>query len=181
MFNVGGGEVLVILLVALLVLGPDKLPEAARNAGKMMRQIRQLSSGFQQEIRQALDDDPSSKPPTGVPGTSSGPALPPLNESPDLSAAAAEAAVAGEVQLSPNDAVAAPGTDLPGSNHRSPTSEVTADSSSGVADASSGVADSSSGVADGSTGEGVADGSTGEQVNVPQPDISFDGPGTSFG
>ena len=35
-FNVGAGELLVVLLVALLVLGPDKLPQAARNVGKAM-------------------------------------------------------------------------------------------------------------------------------------------------
>lgn len=97
MLNVGGGEILVILLVALLVLGPDKLPDAARNAGKLMRQVKQLSSGFQQEIRQALDDDPSSQRPTNVPGTSAGPALAPFDETGDMSAAAAEAAAAGEV------------------------------------------------------------------------------------
>ncbi len=35
MFNVGGGEVLVILLIAIIVLGPDKLPNAAKQAGKL--------------------------------------------------------------------------------------------------------------------------------------------------
>ena len=35
MGNLGGGEILVILLVALLVLGPSKLPDAARQLGKI--------------------------------------------------------------------------------------------------------------------------------------------------
>ena len=56
MFNVGGGELLVILLVALIVLGPTKLPEAARQFGRAMNEIRKLSTGFQREMRQALDD-----------------------------------------------------------------------------------------------------------------------------
>jgi len=56
MFNVGGGEVLVILLVALLVLGPNKLPEAARQVGQAMGHVRRLSSGFQRELREAMDD-----------------------------------------------------------------------------------------------------------------------------
>jgi sec-independent protein translocase protein TatB len=57
MFNVGGGELLVILLVALLVLGPQRLPDAARQVGRVMGDIRRISSGFQQELRDALDAD----------------------------------------------------------------------------------------------------------------------------
>lgn len=56
MFNIGGGELLVIFLVALVVLGPNKLPEAARQVGKMMGEFRKLSAGFQQEVRQAMND-----------------------------------------------------------------------------------------------------------------------------
>jgi sec-independent protein translocase protein TatB len=57
MFNVGGGELLVILLIALLVLGPDRLPGFAKKAGKVMGDIRRISNGFQSEIRQAMDFD----------------------------------------------------------------------------------------------------------------------------
>ncbi len=56
MFNVGGGELLVILLVALIVLGPTKLPDAARQFGRVMNELRRISSGFQREMREALDD-----------------------------------------------------------------------------------------------------------------------------
>jgi sec-independent protein translocase protein TatB len=55
MFNVGGGEILVILLVALIVLGPAQLPKAARQVGQVMSEIRRISSGFQQELTSALD------------------------------------------------------------------------------------------------------------------------------
>ncbi|MDQ6698113.1 MAG: Sec-independent protein translocase protein TatB [Actinomycetota bacterium] len=55
MFNVGGPEVLVILLVALIVLGPDKLPKAVRSVGNVMSELRRMSGGFQDEIRNALD------------------------------------------------------------------------------------------------------------------------------
>jgi sec-independent protein translocase protein TatB len=60
MFNVGGGELIVILLVALIVLGPQRLPGAARQLGKTMGDLRRLSSGFQDEVRQALEtaDEP---------------------------------------------------------------------------------------------------------------------------
>ncbi len=52
--NLGAGEILVILLLALLLLGPDKLPGAARSIGKGMSQFRQLSQGFEDEVRSAM-------------------------------------------------------------------------------------------------------------------------------
>lgn len=56
MFNVGGGEVLVILLVALVVLGPDKLPGAMRQLGTFAGEMRRISRGFQTDLRSALDE-----------------------------------------------------------------------------------------------------------------------------
>src|SRR6476646_2108097 len=40
MFNVGTGELILIAVVALLVLGPKRLPELARGIGKFMREFR---------------------------------------------------------------------------------------------------------------------------------------------
>lgn len=56
MFNVGGGEIIVIALIALIFLGPQRLPDAARKAGKMMRDLRELSAGFQREVQQAFEE-----------------------------------------------------------------------------------------------------------------------------
>ena len=56
MLNIGGGELLVIMLVALIVLGPTKLPGAAQQAGKFMSELRKLSTGFQREMRDAMND-----------------------------------------------------------------------------------------------------------------------------
>ncbi len=56
MGNLGGMEVLVILVVALIVLGPTKLPEAARQVGKAVNEVRRISGGFQREMREALQD-----------------------------------------------------------------------------------------------------------------------------
>jgi sec-independent protein translocase protein TatB len=62
MFNVGGGELLVIMLVALIVLGPQRLPGAARQVGKVMGDIRRVSSGFQQELKDAFDAESDDTP-----------------------------------------------------------------------------------------------------------------------
>lgn len=56
MLNVGGAEFLVILLVALIVFGPTKLPEVAKQVGTMARELRRISNSFQAELKSALDD-----------------------------------------------------------------------------------------------------------------------------
>ncbi len=65
MFNIGGGELIVILLIALIVLGPQRLPDAARQIGKTMGELRRLSSGFQNEMRSALDTTGDTTPVAG--------------------------------------------------------------------------------------------------------------------
>ncbi len=62
MFNVGGGELLVIMLIALIVLGPQRLGPAARQIGRVMGDVRRISSGFQQELKDAFDDDDGTTP-----------------------------------------------------------------------------------------------------------------------
>ncbi|QXC62207.1 Sec-independent protein translocase protein TatB [Aquihabitans sp. G128] len=68
MFNVGGPEIVVILVVALLILGPDQLPKAMRTVGNVMEQVRRVSGGFQAEIKKAMDaataEEPAAKPAT---------------------------------------------------------------------------------------------------------------------
>ncbi len=56
MFNIGGGELLVIVLIALIVLGPQRLPDAMRTFGRVVGEVRRISSGFQQELRDAFED-----------------------------------------------------------------------------------------------------------------------------
>jgi len=56
MFNVGGMELLVIAVLALVVLGPDKLPGAIRQLGQFTGELRRISRGFQTDLRGALDE-----------------------------------------------------------------------------------------------------------------------------
>lgn len=75
MFNIGGAEFLVILLVALLVLGPNKLPQAARQVGHFLGEFRRVADGFQQELKSAMDVEAPAKPtkPTTKPKSPGGP------------------------------------------------------------------------------------------------------------
>lgn len=84
MGNIGGGEILVIMLLALLVLGPSKLPDAARQLGKAVAEFRKVSGGFQRELRAALEAESQPTPAAQVP---SGAATPDPN--PPASSAAA--------------------------------------------------------------------------------------------
>ena len=54
MFGVGLPEFAVIALVAVLVFGPDRLPELARQAGRMVRQVRRMANSARDELRAEL-------------------------------------------------------------------------------------------------------------------------------
>ena len=54
MFGIGLSELVVILVVALIVLGPQRLPEVARMLGRAYGQLRRASEEFQNTIRQDL-------------------------------------------------------------------------------------------------------------------------------
>ena len=52
----GTPELFVILLVVLLLFGPDKLPELARNIGKGVREVKKMTSEFQRNMNLHDDD-----------------------------------------------------------------------------------------------------------------------------
>jgi sec-independent protein translocase protein TatB len=54
MFGVGLPELAVILVVAIVVFGPDRLPDYARQAGRMVRQLRTFAQAAQQDLRDEL-------------------------------------------------------------------------------------------------------------------------------
>jgi sec-independent protein translocase protein TatB len=54
MFGVGLPEMAVILLVAIIVFGPDRLPDYARQAGRMLRQVRKFAQSAQEDLREEL-------------------------------------------------------------------------------------------------------------------------------
>jgi sec-independent protein translocase protein TatB len=54
MFGIGPLELVVIAIVAVLVFGPDRLPEFARTAGRLLRQVRQMVTNAQNDLRNEL-------------------------------------------------------------------------------------------------------------------------------
>lgn len=55
--SLGGPEIIVILIVALLVFGPHRLPDIGRQLGKAIREFRKIEQTVKTEISQALDLD----------------------------------------------------------------------------------------------------------------------------
>jgi TatA/E family protein of Tat protein translocase len=55
-------ELLVILVVALLVLGPKRLPEIARSLGRGMAEFRRASNEFTRTLSASLDEPPPAPP-----------------------------------------------------------------------------------------------------------------------
>jgi len=57
--NLGPAEVAVILLLALLVFGPARLPEIGRQVGGAMRELRRMQSTLRRELDDALREEPT--------------------------------------------------------------------------------------------------------------------------
>ncbi|HWS44445.1 MAG TPA: twin-arginine translocase TatA/TatE family subunit [Acidimicrobiia bacterium] len=66
--NLGLPEIFVILLVALIVFGPQKLPEVARQIGVAMRHLRQMQDTVRAELDTVLHPDLNPSPADDRPG-----------------------------------------------------------------------------------------------------------------
>ncbi|HLI15729.1 MAG TPA: twin-arginine translocase TatA/TatE family subunit [Acidimicrobiales bacterium] len=56
MLDLSPEKLFVLGVLAMLVLGPERLPSAARTLGRWLGQLRSMSSSFQEEVRQALHE-----------------------------------------------------------------------------------------------------------------------------
>ena len=57
MFNIGPTELIVILVLALIVFGPQRLPEIGRSIGRSLREFRRASDEIRGELERDLDED----------------------------------------------------------------------------------------------------------------------------
>jgi sec-independent protein translocase protein TatA len=77
-FNVGPLEIVLVLVIALIVLGPQRLPDVARSVGKGMREFRSALASAGEDDDDEVDerDEPPPKPPAEQ-------AKPPASELPE--------------------------------------------------------------------------------------------------
>lgn len=54
MFNIGGGEVLALLVIGMILIGPDRLPNMAADAAKLLIKLRKVAQNVTNEIKENL-------------------------------------------------------------------------------------------------------------------------------
>ena len=79
-FNIGPGELIIVLIIALVVLGPGKLPEVGSALGKSIREFRKAASDVQEATR--IEPLPTAAPqaPAQVAPPVTAPVEPPVGE-----------------------------------------------------------------------------------------------------
>jgi TatA/E family protein of Tat protein translocase len=107
MFGLGFAEILVILVVALLVFGPDRLPELARSLGRGLGEFRRASNDLRRSVMEATSDEPHIQPKKGQAPKTEPEALP-APAGAEADAAAPAAAGTPEVPASTPEAPAEP-------------------------------------------------------------------------
>jgi sec-independent protein translocase protein TatA len=75
LFDIGGTEILMIMVVVLIFFGGEKLPEFARGFGKAIREFKKATAGIEEEFKRAMEEPPK---PAMKTGPIQGPTNPPL-------------------------------------------------------------------------------------------------------
>lgn len=62
-FDIGMGEILLILVIALIIWGPGRIAEISRTLGKMVRSLRKVSSDLTAQVTRELEKEEKDHPP----------------------------------------------------------------------------------------------------------------------
>jgi len=81
MFEVGFTEIVLILGIALLVLGPQRLPKLAADVGRWAGRARAMARQLRTQLEQETHFDPLADPPAAAPTTASNTIYPPASSS----------------------------------------------------------------------------------------------------
>jgi sec-independent protein translocase protein TatA len=87
--GIGGPELLMIMFIILLLFGANRLPELAKGLGKSVREFKKATSGMEEELRRAMEEEPPAPkktPPATIPaGTQTAQLTPPATTPPPAS------------------------------------------------------------------------------------------------
>ena len=100
--TLGGPEVILILVVALIVFGPRRLPEIGKSMGKMLAEFRKASNDFKRTIEDELEAEKSRESqPTPTPAPETTPPVSDVGATDATTAVVPEAAPVPEVAAAP--------------------------------------------------------------------------------
>lgn len=57
MFGINGGEFLILAVLAVFVLGPDKLPVYAQQLARLVKEVRRMATGAKEQLREEVGDE----------------------------------------------------------------------------------------------------------------------------
>src|SRR5262245_12347980 len=69
MFNLGGGEIILILAIILILFGAKKLPELAKGLGQGIKELKKATHNASEGLREAMAESPSAPRPLAPPTT----------------------------------------------------------------------------------------------------------------
>jgi TatA/E family protein of Tat protein translocase len=119
--TLGGPEIILILVVALIVFGPRRLPEIGKSMGKMLAEFRKASNDFKRTIEDELEAEKTKEsPPAPISPPATADTVPPVTEGTAVEGTAPEATATA---VPDGSATPAPLADASATNGGTPESE----------------------------------------------------------